>query len=225
MSTLTSAFDWLTTGASWRGGEGIATRLGQHLMLTGASVGIACAVALPVGIGLGHVGRGGTLAINISNAGRAVPTFAVLVLLAIGPLGIGDTTTVVALTLFAIAPLVTNSYIGMREVDPGAKEAARGMGMSGVQVLRRVELPLALPMILLGLRLAAVQVVATATIAALIGGGGLGRFVVDGLANNHRDQVVGGAILVAALALLVEGALIALSRLLPAAARPASCPR
>lgn len=214
MSTLTSAFDWLTTGSSWRGEEGIATRLGQHLALTGASVGIACAIALPVGIGLGHWGRGGTLAINVSNVGRAVPTFAVLVLLAIGPLGIGNTTTVVALTLFAIAPLVTNSYVGMREVDPGAKEAARGMGMSGPQVLRRVELPLALPMIILGLRLASVQVVATATIAALINGGGLGRFVVDGLANNHRDQVVGGAILVAALALVVDGALLALSRLL-----------
>ncbi|WP_261570450.1 ABC transporter permease [Frankia gtarii] len=212
MSTLTSAFDWLTTGANWRGGEGIATRLGEHLLLTGASVGIACALALPVGIGLGHLGRGGTLAINISNVGRAVPTFAVLVLLAIGPLGIGDTTTVIALTLFAIAPLVTNSYVGMREVDAGAKEAARGMGMSGGQLLRRVELPLALPMIMLGLRLAAVQVVATATIAALIGGGGLGRFVVDGLANNRRPEVVGGAILVAVLALLVDGLLLVLAR-------------
>ncbi|CAO5172676.1 osmoprotectant transport system permease protein [Frankia sp. AiPs1] len=222
MSTLTGAFHWLTTGSSWRGGEGIATRLGQHLMLTGASVGIACAVALPVGIGLGHLGRGGTLAINVSNIGRAVPTFAVLVLLAIGPLGLGDTTTITALTLFAIAPLVTNSYVGMREVDPGAIEAARGMGMSGAQVLRRVELPLALPMILLGLRLAAVQVVATATIAAFINGGGLGRFVVDGLANNQRDRVVGGAILVAVLALLVDGLLFALSRLLSGAPRTRS---
>ncbi|WP_242419011.1 ABC transporter permease, partial [Frankia sp. CpI1-P] len=147
-------------------------------------------------------------------------TFAVLVLLAIGPLGIGDTTTVVALTLFAIAPLVTNSYVGMQEVDAGAKEAARGMGMSGGQLLRRVELPLALPMIMLGLRLAAVQVVATATIAALIGGGGLGRFVVDGLANNRRPEVVGGAILVAALALLVDGLLLVLSRAVSTARAP-----
>ncbi|CAJ65351.1 MULTISPECIES: ABC transporter permease [Frankia] len=220
MSTLGSAFDWLTTGASWRGDEGIAHRLGEHLLLTGASVGIACAVALPVGIGLGHLGRGGTLAINVSNIGRAVPTFAVLVLLAIGPLGIGDTTTVVALTLFAIAPLVTNSYVGMQEVDAGAKEAARGMGMSGGQLLRRVELPLALPMIMLGLRLAAVQVVATATIAALIGGGGLGRFVVDGLANNRRPEVVGGAILVAVLALGVDGLLLVLTRAVSTARTP-----
>ncbi|CAO5253599.1 ABC transporter permease [Frankia sp. AgKG'84/4] len=219
MSTLTGAFDWLTTGSNWRGSEGIGTRLTEHLLLTGASVGIACAVALPVAVGLGHLGRGGTLAINISNVGRAVPTFAVLVLLAIGPLGIGDTTTVVALTLFAIAPLVTNSYVGMREVDPGAKEAARGMGMSGGQLLRRVELPLAAPLIVLGLRLAAVQVVATATIAALIGGGGLGRFVVDGLANNRHDEVVGGAILVAALALIVDGILFAVARLVASGPR------
>ncbi|MCK9874455.1 ABC transporter permease [Frankia sp. Ag45/Mut15] len=220
MSTLTSAFDWLTTGSSWRGGEGIATRLGEHVLLTAASVGIASAVALPIGIALGHLGRGGTLAINISNIGRAVPTLAVLVLLAIGPLGIGDLTTVLALTLFAIAPLVTNSYVGIREVDPGAVLAARGMGMSGGQVLRRVELPLALPMILLGLRLAAVQVVATATIAALIDGGGLGRFVVDGLANHEQNKVVGGAILVAVLALVVDGTLFALTRLLTRAPQP-----
>ncbi|MCM3884937.1 ABC transporter permease [Frankia sp. R82] len=220
MSTLTSALDWLTTGASWRGEEGIATRLGEHVMLTATSVAIASAVALPIGIALGHLGRGGTLAINISNIGRAVPTLAVLVLLAIGPLGIGDLTTVLALTLFAIAPLVTNSYVGISEVDPGAVQAARGMGMSGGQVLRRVELPLALPMIFLGLRLATVQVVATATIAALIDGGGLGRFVVDGLANHEQNKVVGGAILVAVLALMVDGVLFVLTRLLTRVPRP-----
>jgi osmoprotectant transport system permease protein len=217
VSTFTDTVTWLTDGAHWSGPEGVPTRLVEHLTLTAVSLGLAAAVGLPVGIGLGHLGRGGTLAINISNIGRAVPTFAVLVLLAIGPLGIGNTATVVALTVFAVAPLVTNSYVGMQEVDAGAREAARGMGMSGGQLLRRVELPLAMPMIMVGLRLAAVQVVATATIAALIGGGGLGRFVVDGLAQHDQPQVVGGAVLVAALALVVDGLLALPRRLLPTA--------
>ncbi|WP_007516609.1 MULTISPECIES: ABC transporter permease [Pseudofrankia] len=214
MSTVADATRWLTDGANWSGGGGIPARLGEHLTLTGASVGIAAALALPAGIWLGHRGRGGALAVNISGALRAVPTFAVLVLLAIGPLGIGDRTTIVALVLFAIAPLVANSYVGVREVDAGAREAARGMGMSGWQVLTRVELPLALPLIMLGVRLAAVQVVATATIAALIGGGGLGRFVVDGLAQHDQPKVLGGAVLVAVLALAVDGLLLGLTRLI-----------
>ncbi|MDT3445553.1 MULTISPECIES: ABC transporter permease [unclassified Pseudofrankia] len=214
MSTVADATRWLTDGAHWSGDDGIPARLGEHLILTGASVGIAAAVALPVGIWLGHRGRGGALAVNISGALRAVPTFAVLVLLAIGPLGIGDRTTIVALVIFAVAPLVANSYVGVREVDAGAREAARGMGMSGWQLLTRVELPLALPLIMLGVRLAAVQVVATATIAALIGGGGLGRFVVDGLAQHDQPQVLGGAVLVAVLALSMDGLLLGLTRLL-----------
>lgn len=213
MSTATATVDWLTDGAQWSGPTGIPARLGEHLTLTAASVAIAAAIALPVGIWLGHVGRGGALAVSVAGGLRAVPTFAVLVLLAIGPLGIGDRTTIIALVVFAVAPLVTNSYVGVHEVDPGAKEAARGMGMGGGQLLWRVELPLALPMIMLGIRLAAVQVVATATLAALIGGGGLGRFVVNGLAQHDQPQVVGGAILVAALALVIDGLLLGVSRL------------
>lgn len=214
MSTVADAVGWLTDAEQWSGVNGIPARLAEHLVLTGMSVGIAAAVALPLGVWLGHWGRGGALAINISGALRAVPTFAVLVLLAIGPLGIGRTATVVALTIFAIAPLVTNSYVGMRSVDPDITDAARGMGMSGGQLLLRVELPLALPMIMQGVRLAAVQVVATATLAALIGAGGLGRFVTAGLAQHDQAQVVGGAVLVAALALLVDGLLFVLTRLL-----------
>jgi osmoprotectant transport system permease protein len=213
VSTATATVDWLTDGAQWSGPTGIPARLGEHLTLTAASVAIAAAIALPVGIWLGHVGRGGALAVSVAGGLRAVPTFAVLVLLAIGPLGIGDRTTIIALVVFAVAPLVTNCYVGVHEVDPGAKEAARGMGMGGGQLLWRVELPLALPMIMLGIRLAAVQVVATATLAALIGGGGLGRFVVNGLAQHDQPQVVGGAILVAALALVIDGLLLGVSRL------------
>jgi len=213
VSLVVDGVRWLGDGAHWSGDRGILARLDEHLRYTGASVGIAAALALPVGIWLGHRGRGGALAVTISGALRAVPTFAVLVLLAIGPLGLGDRTTIVALVIFAVAPLVANSYVGVREVDPGAREAARGMGMSGWQVLTRVELPLALPMIMLGVRLAAVQVVATATIASLIGGGGLGRFVADGLVQNDRPQAFGGAILVAVLALVVDGALLGVTRL------------
>nr|MDT0664639.1 ABC transporter permease [Micromonospora sp. DSM 115978] len=198
---------------NWSGSEGIGDRILEHLALTGISVGAACALALPLGIWLGHLGRGGTVAVNVSNVGRAVPTFAVLVLLAVGPLGIGDTATVVSLFLFALAPLLTNAYVGVSEVDAGAREAARGMGMSGGQLLRRVELPLAAGVVMLGVRLASVQVVATATIAALVGGGGLGRSVVDGLARSDEPQVVGGAVLVAGLALLVDGALLAVQKL------------
>ncbi|MBL7502107.1 ABC transporter permease [Frankia sp. CNm7] len=222
MSTVEDAFGWLADGAHWSGGDGIPARLGEHLMLTGVSVGIAAALALPLGIWLGHRGRGGGLATNLSGALRAVPTFAVLVLLAIGPLGIGDRTTIVALVVFAVAPLVTNGYVGVREVDAGVREAARGMGMSGGQLLVRVELPLALHMIMVGVRLASVQVIATATIAALIGGGGLGRYVVDGLAQHDQPKVFAGAILVATLALVVDGLFLALTRLLaPGGARGA----
>ena len=125
---------------------------------------------------LGHIGRGGVLAVNVTNIGRAVPTFAVLTLLALAPapFGLNTTSTLTALVLFALPPILTNTYVGMREVDPGAVDAARGMGMSGWQVTRRVELPLAVPLLMAGVRLAAMQVVATATIAALVAGGGLG---------------------------------------------------
>jgi osmoprotectant transport system permease protein len=226
VSAVGDAAGWLTDGAHWTGPDGIPARLGEHLALTGMSVALAAAAALPVGIWLGHRGRGGALAVNIAGALRAVPTFAVLVLLAIGPLGIGTSTTVAALVIFAVAPLVANSYVGVRQVDAGAREAARGMGMSGRQLLTRVELPLAAPMIILGIRLAAVQVVATATLAALIGGGGLGRFVVDGLAQHDQPQVLGGALLVATLALVVDGLLLALTRLLsPAGARRGAATR
>jgi osmoprotectant transport system permease protein len=209
------AWNWLTTGANWQGEDGATHRLLEHLYLTAVCLGAACAIALPVALWLGHIGRGGALAVNISNVGRAVPTFAVLVLLTLGPLGKhGDLPTIVALVLFAIPPLLTNAYVGMREADRGVVEAARGMGMSGWQMLLRVEVPLAFPLIMTGVRSAAVQVVATATLAALPGGGGLGRIITAGFGTYDTPQVVAGAVLVAVLALLVEGVLLAGERLL-----------
>jgi osmoprotectant transport system permease protein len=215
MGVLLDAWTWLTTGPNWTGTGGALQRLGEHLYLTVVCLALACAIALPTAVWLGHVGRGGTLAVNLSNVGRAVPTFAVLVLLTLSPLGThGDWPTVIALVLFAIPPLLTNAYVGMREADREAVDAARGMGMSGGQLLARVELPLAYPLIATGVRTAAVQVVATATLAALAGGGGLGRVITAGFHTYDTAQVVAGAVLVAVLALLVEAALMLLGRAL-----------
>ncbi|MFJ2606309.1 ABC transporter permease [Streptomyces sp. NPDC087425] len=220
MTTLTDAWHWLTDPAHWSGDDGIGHRLVQHLVLTVLCLLISCLLALPVALVLGHLGKGGALAVNLSNIGRAVPTFAVLVLLLLTPVGSwGEGPTVVALVLFAVPPLLTNAYVGMREVDRGIVQAARGMGMTGRQLLFRVELPLALPLIMNGVRIAAVQLVATATIAALAGGGGLGRIITAGFNLASTPQVVAGAVLVAAFALLVEAVFETVERLAPSWAR------
>lgn len=204
MSAFSDVVDWFADPEHWRGEGGVPVRLVEHLGLTAATVGIACAVALPVALWLGHIGKGGALAINLSNMGRAVPTFAVLSVLALTALGFGRTSTLVALVLFAIPPLLTNAYVGMRSVDRDVLEAARGMGMTGLQLLGKVELPLATPLIMTGVRLCAVQVVATATIAALVAGPGLGRIITSGYGRQDQAQVLAGAVLVALLALAVE---------------------
>ncbi|MCC9155525.1 ABC transporter permease subunit [Streptomyces parvulus] len=223
MTTLTAAWDWLTDPAHWPGENGITHRLVQHLVLTAVCLVVSCLIALPVALVLGHLGRGGALAVNLSNIGRAVPTFAVLVLLLLTPVGRwGEGPTVVALVLFAVPPLLTNAYVGMHEVDRGVVQAARGMGMTGRQMLFRVELPLALPLVMNGVRIAAVQLVATATIAALAGGGGLGRIITAGFNLASTPQVVAGAVLVAALALVVEGLFELAERLSPRWARGAA---
>ncbi|EMF01651.1 ABC transporter permease [Streptomyces mobaraensis NBRC 13819 = DSM 40847] len=213
MDVVSRTWTWLATGSHWSGPDGVWHRLAEHLELTVVCLALSCAVALPLAVVLGHTGRGGALAVNLSNAGRAVPTFAVLVLLTLGPLGTYDSwPTVIALVLFAIPPLLTNAYVGMREVDRDVVEAARGMGMSGRQVIGRVELPLAMPLVMTGVRSAAVQVVATVSIAAIVGGGGLGRIITAGFRLTDTPQVVAGAVLVAALALVVEGAFVLLER-------------
>ncbi|MFF2958655.1 ABC transporter permease [Streptomyces sp. NPDC057963] len=215
MGVLGEAWAWLTDGANWTGEAGAAHRLAEHLYVSGVALALACAVALPVALYLGHIGKGGALAVNISNAGRAVPVFAVLALFMVSPLrNAGYVPTITALVLFAVPPLLTNAYVGMTEVDRAVAEAARGMGMSGGQLFVRVELPLAYPMIMTGLRSAAVQVVATATIAAMVGQGGLGRIITAGFNTYNTPQVVAGALLVAVLALLVEAVLVGLDRLL-----------
>ncbi|AEN10716.1 MULTISPECIES: ABC transporter permease [unclassified Streptomyces] len=215
MGVVEGAWTWLTTGANWAGENGATHRLGEHLYVSGVALLVASALALPVALYLGHIGKGGALAVNLSNVGRAVPVFAVLALFMVTPLrNSGYLPTVIALVLFAVPPLLTNAYVGMRQVDRSVIEAARGMGMSGGQLFLRVELPLAYPMIMTGLRSAAVQVVATASIAAMVGLGGLGRIITAGFNTYDTAQVFAGAVLVALLALVVEGALVALDRLL-----------
>ncbi|MEP6463411.1 MAG: ABC transporter permease [Frankiaceae bacterium] len=204
MNTLIGTWGWLTTAAHYRGTTGVPNRLLEHILISGVSVLLAALIALPLALWLGHIGRGGGLAINISNAGRAIPTFAILVLLATVPSLFGNAGTVIALVVFAIPPILTNAYVGIRGVDPDVKEAATGMGMQGAQLLRRVELPLAMPLIAAGLRTAAVQVVATATLAAYIGAGGLGRYIADGFGLQDQPMILAGSILVALLALVTE---------------------
>jgi osmoprotectant transport system permease protein len=213
VNLIQATFQWLTDPAHWQGIDGIPTRLGEHLHLSIESVVLGASIALPVGIVLGHYGRFGNLAINISNAGRAVPSFGLLVI-AFQVFGLGDGPIILALTALAIPPMVTNSYVALRVVDADIKEAARGMGYRELAQVFRVELPLAVPLIMAGVRTSAVQVVATATLAALVAGGGLGRYIVDGLARSDNPRTLAGALLVAALALATEGLLAGLERLL-----------
>jgi osmoprotectant transport system permease protein len=209
MRTLLDALKWIATG-HWSGSEGIPLRVAQHLELSLASVVIAAVIAIPIGLLIGHTRRGTFLAVSIANLGRSIPSFAVLVLLYLLILNVapsfafGFTPTVVALVLLAIPPILTNTYVGIQAVDADIVEAGRGMGMSGRDILFRLETPLAARLIMAGLRTAAVQVVATATLAALIGGGGLGRYIIDGQAQGDRAKLVAGAILVAVLAILTE---------------------
>jgi osmoprotectant transport system permease protein len=182
----------------------------QHVKLSGAAIAIACAVAIPIGLILGHAGKGELLAISISNVGRAVPSLA-LIAFFVAYIGVGFTNVTLALVLLAIPPILTNTYVGVRQVDPEVIDAGRGMGLTPPQVVRRIELPLALPSIFGGIRTSAVNVVATATIAPLAGVLTLGDFILS--ANVYGDDGrLAGAILVALLALMVELAFATLQR-------------
>jgi len=212
MRLLQDAWAYLSDGDNWSGDGGMAELLAQQLLLTITAMALAAAIGLPIALWLGHLGRGGFLAINISNIGRAVPTFAVLVVLSVGPVGTEELgpygraglATLISLVLFALPPIITNAYIAVREVPADIKEAAVGMGMRGSQRFRSVELPLALPLVVAGLRLALVQVWATATIAALVAGPGLGRVITDGFYRNNVGKGFAGAIVVALVALVLE---------------------
>jgi osmoprotectant transport system permease protein len=231
MTFFGDVWRWLLDGAHWQGADGIPTRIGEHLHLSAESLAVAALIALPAGVLLGHYGRFGGVAINISNAGRALPSFGLLVV-AFQLFGLGDPPVVIALVALAVPPMVTNSYVALREVDADVRDAARGMGYRELAQILSVELPLAVPLIMAGVRTSAVQVVATATLGAVIAGGGLGRYIIDGLATQDYVKTAAGAVLVALLAFATEIALAGVQRLLvprgirllqrPAAARTAT---
>ena len=213
MGNLGSVWQWFSDPAHWTGVDGIPQRLVEHVQLSAESVAIGALIALPIGIALGHYGRFGNLAINISNVGRALPSFGILVI-AFQVFGLGDFPIVLSLTALAIPPMLTNTYVALREVDPDVKDAARGMGYRELNQVLRVELPLAVPLVMAGIRTSAVQVVATATLAALISGGGFGRYIIDGLAQQDFTKLFAGALLVGLLAVATELSLAGLERLL-----------
>jgi osmoprotectant transport system permease protein len=201
---------WFADGSHWSGPNGVPIRVAEHVELSASAVAIALVIAVPLGLLIGHLRRGEFIAVSIANLGRAIPSFAILsivfqiMLTYFKAAAFGFWPTVVSLVLLAVPPILTNAYVGVESVDQDTVEAARGMGMTGGQVLRTLELPLAMPLLIAGVRTAAVQVVATATLAALIAGGGLGRYIIDGFAQGDQPQILAGAVLVAALAIVTE---------------------
>jgi osmoprotectant transport system permease protein len=225
-------FGFFLDPANWQGPDGIPTRLIEHLALSLGAVLAATAIGLPIGLYIGHTGRFANLAINTSNIGRAVPSFALMVallpiMLDLAPvlgyppaLGLSFLPIFLAMTLLAIPPILVNAYAGLRAVDRDLLEAGRGQGMRELQILRDLELPLAVNVIVGGFRTATLQVIATATIGAILSGGGLGRYIIDGVTRNQPDRLLAGAILVTLLALAVDGVLaIVQQRLTPRALR------
>jgi len=212
VNVLTFVEAFFSDSAHWQGYDGIPTRLLEHVRYTLMALGIAAAVGLPIGLLTGHTGRGGNTLALIATAARALPSFGLMVLMFV-ILGLGLAPVMIPLVVLAVPPVLVTTYEAMRSVDPAPVDAARGMGMSEAGVLLRVELPVALPLILSGLRSAAIQIVSTATIAAYVSFGGLGRYIVDGLYQRDYEKVVGGATLVAALALATLGVFWAAGRL------------
>ena len=225
---------WFLDPAQWTGDTGIPNRLFEHLYIAGSSVLLAVIIGIPIGLYIGHTNRGSGVAINLANIGRAIPSYAMMVIplpltLTLAPIlgydaGFGLTflPIFVAMTFLAIPPLLVSTYAGLRSVDRDLIESGRGMGLSERQILARIEIPLASSIIVGGFRTATLQVIATATIGAILGGGGLGRFIFDGLSQGvvGYPSIYGGAILVAGLAIGVDALLAVLqTRLTPRAIR------
>ncbi len=225
MNPFGGAFRYLNDPFNWTRTGGILDLLAVLLRISALAVLLAAVIALPTGVLLGRSGRGAGAVVVLSNVSRAVPTLALLTVFAVTPLGFSDTATILALALFAFPPMLTNTFVGFREVDRDVREAARAMGMSPGQVVARVELPLALPLVMTGVRTAAVQVVATATLAALVGGGGLGRIINLGFGQQDYGVMIAGALLVAVLSLLTEVLLVSLTAVLTPGPRRWTLPR
>lgn len=197
-------WDYLTDAYNWSGNEGIWARILEHLWYTFAALGISAVIALPIGLRIGHTRRGAFLAINLGNAARALPSLGLLMLAVLITDQIGFVPVLIALVALGVPPILASTYAGLSGVDPATIDAARGMGMTGREILTKVEIPIAMPLIISGLRGAALQIVSTATIAALVALGGLGRYVVDGLKLRDFPQMFTGALLVALLAIAID---------------------
>jgi len=204
---------WFADPSHWSGSTGVPARLLDHLGYTVQALLIAAVIAVPLGSVIGHTRRGGFLVVGSANGLRALPELGLLTLL-VGFTGLGILPLTITMVVLAVPPLLAGTYAGVRNADPAVVDAARGMGMREREVLTKVELPIAVPLIVGGLRTATLQVIATATIGAYIGLSGLGRFLIDGLARNDYTEMAAGAVLVAALALVVEGLLGGLQRLI-----------
>jgi osmoprotectant transport system permease protein len=211
MSFFSFAWNWLKQPQQWHGSGGIPVRILEQLGYTALALLVATLIAIPLGILIGHTGRGTLLVVNVANAWRAIPTLALLVLLTIW-LGFSVLAWLVPLVVLGIPPILVNVYEGVAGVDAELKDAARGMGMTPWQQVRKVEVPVAMPLIVLGVRTGAIFVVATATIAAYIGLGGLGRYIIDGLATSNYGEVAGGALFVVLLALAVQAFFVGVRR-------------
>jgi osmoprotectant transport system permease protein len=206
MNILSEVIAWFATAANWAGPGGVPVRMAEHLYYSALALLVGLVIALPLGALVGHTGRGGFVVVGFGNGLRALPELGLLVLLVLF-MGIGLLPIVIGLSVLAIPPLLAGTYAGVRNVDRSVVDAARGMGMRERQVLLKVELPNALPLIFGGVRSAALQVIATAAVAAFVSYGGFGRYLIDGQRQQDYAQMVAGALLIAALALLVEGVL------------------
>jgi osmoprotectant transport system permease protein len=226
MDIAAATIAWLTDPASWSGPSGIPVRTAEHVLLSLAALLAAAAIALPVGLWVGHTGRGARVAINGANLARAIPSLALIGILVpitvlLDPqVGFKVLPTLIAMVVLGIPPILVNTCTGIGAVDREVTESARGMGLTGWQVLRGVELPLALGAIAGGLGSAAVMIVATATLGAIFGFGGLGTYLTEGISQGDEGMVYGGVVLVAALALVAEGSFAWLARRLAAPGPP-----
>lgn len=203
---------FFSDGARWHGYDGIPTRVLEHVQYSLLALAVAAAIGLPLGMLTGHTGRGGNVLAFIATAARALPSFGLLVLMFV-LLGFGLLPVMIPLVVLAVPPILVTTYEAVRSVDPSPVDAARGMGMAESRILLRVELPVALPLILSGLRSAAIQIVSTATIAAYVSFGGVGRYIIDGLYQYNYEKVAGGAALVAVMALATLAVFWAVARI------------
>ena len=207
MNYLRQAFSWMTDSSNWSGASGIPARIGEHLLITAIVVGLAAAIAVPVGVLVGHTRRGAAAVGAVTGAARSIPTLGLLTVFGLA-FGIGLKAPVLALVILAIPSLLAGTYAGIQAIP----SAAKAVGMSPAQVIGKVEIPLALPVIVGGIRAAVLQVIATATLAAYISDTGLGRYLFSGLKSRDYTQMLGGAFVVILLALLMEVILASLQR-------------